>query len=399
MHFLFNLSLLIILFFLCFSISKRKGSILLHKRTGLIYCVISLVLCYIFSYPLSEVYVLDLRIVPFVIGSLYLRLSPILGLLVILMRSVHGLDAGFFLGLVVYSITSFILWKLSPWFLRLTSKYRILFAVALTLLFSIGILAISLSFTTTYTLDLAFAYLVVPPLGVAIISYIIEMIEKNILLTHQLIKAEKLEAIEQMGAAITHEIRNPLTTAIGFVELLDKSSIDIEKRAEYLSILKEELDAAERIIQDYLTFSKPIKESEDALNAQEELIHVIKLLQPFANYHSVKMSYKFYSAELIDGDRSKFQQGFINIIKNLIEWVPNGGTLVIGTKEIKNNLVIYIHFNGLIMSKEQLAHNSASLMVAYSVIREMKGTIEVNNEEKTGTTFQFSFKKIKYHSK
>lgn len=361
----------------------------------------SLVLCNIFSYPFSDEYVLDLRIIPFLIGGLYLRLSPALGLLVIFMRGFHGIDFGFILGCVTYTIFSLYLWVVSPWFMRLTSNYRILFSMGHALLQSVGILIIALKIAPSNEIpDLFFAYLVVPPIGVVIIAYIIEMIEKNIQLRHQLIIAEKLDAIEQMGAAISHEIRNPLTTAIGFVELLYKDNHNLEKRTQYLAILKDELDSAERIIQDYLSYSKPILESIEPLNVQEELTHVIKLLEPLANYHSVKISTNFSSTRLMEGDRSKFQQCFINIIKNSIESKPKGGTLLIEAVETVTHIVITIQDNEVSIGSEQLKQKELSITLAFSIVRAMKGTIEeVKGKNGKGNFLKFSFKPIKPHLK
>jgi len=156
------------------------------------------------------------------IGGLYMGLSPILGLLIIIIRGFHGIDLGFYLAVIFYGLFSYLLWYVSPWFLKRTPKFRILFSVGLTFIISL-IIIIGLEFIATpnHKFDVWFAYLLVPPLGVAMLSYIMEVIEKNILLRQRLVKAEKLDAVEQMGAAISHEIRNPLTSAIGFLQLLE----------------------------------------------------------------------------------------------------------------------------------------------------------------------------------
>ncbi|TQR20336.1 sensor histidine kinase [Psychrobacillus vulpis] len=408
-HFLFNLSLLIILLFLCFSYPKISDSLRSLKLTALFYFVISLAICYIFSYRLSDELVLDLRLIPFLIGGLYMRLSPILGLFVIFLRAFHGIDFGFFLAIPFYSLISYSIWLISPWFLKLTSKYRVLFSTGTTLLTSIAILTVVLfPETSEPTLDLLVAYLIVQPIGVAMISYAIEMAEKNTQLQQQLVKAEKLEAVEQMGAAISHEIRNPLTTAIGFVELLNKDSLDQEKKTQYFSILKRELDAAEKIIQDYLTFSKPLIESVEELDIQKELTHILKLLQPIANYYSVEISTNFSSHGMIEGDQSKFHQCFINIIKHSIESMSNGGTLLLKTEVVKSNMIITIQDTGAGMSNDQLKRlgepyystkgetgTGLSMMVAYSILRAMRGTIDVQSEIGKGTVFQFTFKQYK----
>lgn len=406
MHFLFNLSLLMILFFIFFLLNKRDGSIYLHKRASLFYFVFSLILCTLFSYPIQSGYALDLRIIPFLLGGLYFRFSPILGFLVISLRAFHGIDVGFFIGVAFYTVFSFFIWYISPWFLRLTSKMRILFSTSITLLISFGILFIALNkLSPNQLLDIIIAYVIVPPIGVAMISSLIEIREKNQQLQQQLIIEEKLAAVEQMGAAISHEIRNPLTTAIGFIELLDQVSLDKNNRTKYLSIIKDELDSAESIIQDYLTFSKPNIESIEELDIQIELTHIIKLLHPLANYHSVKVSTDFSTYGTIQGDKSKFHQCFINIMRNSIESMPNGGALLIKTIANRNKIIISIQDTGTGLNNEQIKHigeprystngpkgTGLSMMVAYSIIRAMRGTIEVQSEIGKGTIFQFYFK-------
>lgn len=406
-HFLFNLTLLTILFFAFFLLNKRVGSIHIHKRTGLLYFVLSLILCSLFSYPIQSEYVLDLRIIPFLLGGLYLRLSPILGFLVIFFRAFHGIDLGFFIAIAFYSVFSFFIWRISPWFLKLTSTTRILFSTGITLLLSVGIL-LTIALNTVSAdqlLDIIIAYVVVPPLGVALLSSLIEIREKNQQLQQQLIIEEKLAAVEQMGAAISHEIRNPLTTAIGFIDLLDQVYLDNNRRTKYLSIIKNELDSAEGIIQDYLTFSKPVVESVEELDIQEELTHILKLLHPLANYHSVKVSTDFSTYGTIQGDKSKFHQCFINIMRNSIESMSYGGALLIKTVATQNKIIISIQDTGTGLSKEQIQrigepHYSTkgpqgtglSMMVAYSILRAMRARIEVQSEIGKGTTFQFHFK-------
>ena len=407
MHFLFNLSLLMILFFIFFLLYKKVGSIHSHKKAGLFYFVLSLIICTTFSYPILDDFFLDLRLIPFLLGGLYLRFSPILGILVILFRAFHGIDIGFFIAVVFYTGFSFFLWYISPWFLKLTSHMRILFLTGITLLISVSLLytiAINAA-PPELMLDIFIAYIVVPPLGIAMISSFIEIREKNQQLQQQLIIEEKWDAVEQMGAAISHEIRNPLTTAIGFIELLDQYPIDNNKRTKYLSIIKDELDSAESIIQDYLTFSKPIIESIEDLDIQKELTHIIKLLHPLANYHSVKISTYFSSYGTIQGDKSKFHQCFINIIRSSIESMPNGGVLLVKAITTQNKIIISIQDTGTGFSKEQIKcigepHYSTngpkgtglSMMVAYSILRAMNGTIEVQSEIGKGTISQFHFK-------
>ncbi len=409
MHFLFNLSLLIVLLFFCLLGVEKSNSHRVYKITAVLYFVVALIICNIFSYRLNDEMVLDLRIVPFLIGSLYMGLSPLLGLVLVSIRGLHGIDLGFFAGLIFYGLFSFLIWRISPWFYKRTSKQRILYSVSTTIVVSLMILiGIEILNVPIQTFDVWFAYMVVPPLGVAMISCSIEIINKNLLIRNHLVKSKKLEVVEQMGAAISHEIRNPLTSAIGFVQLMEDDSLEKETRAQYLAILKEELESAERVIQDYLTFSKPELESLEKLNVNEELSNVLKLLYPLANRNSVEFTSNFSAVGLIEGNRQKFLQCFINVMKNAIESMPSGGVLSIKTESTTQNITIIIQDTGMGMTKEQVSRlgepyyttkggggTGLGMMVVFSIVRAMKGTVHVNSDIGTGSVFEFSFKLCK----
>lgn len=379
-----------------------------QKWILLSYFSIALVLCTLFSYPLSPDFSLDLRVIPFLIGGLYFRLSPYLGVLLILLRGYHGIDSGFYIGLAFYTLFIILIWKISPKFLKLSSNSRIFFSTLITMIHSILIIIyLEMNGLSYNPLDVWFAYLVVPPLGVAMSSYIVEMIQKNHQIQLQMVKAEKLEAIEQMGAAISHEIRNPLTTAIGFADLLEKDSFDPEKEKIYLSILKDELESAERVIQDFLMYSKPVMDKVEKLNVRNELLYVLKLLQPLSNLHSVKVITNFSTDGIIEGDRQNFHQCFISILKNSIEAMPNGGTLTIETERLSSKIYITIADSGIGMNEKQLKrlgqpyYSSQDLktkgfgvMNAYHIIRSMNGTIDVQSQIGKGTVFTFSFRHL-----
>ncbi|MEK4523775.1 HAMP domain-containing sensor histidine kinase [Psychrobacillus sp. FSL W7-1457] len=319
-------------------------------------------------------------------------MSPILGAIVILLRGLHGIDLGFYMTLTINGTLSIALWILSPYFMRLKSKYRIICSSFLALIMSLFILFIVLNTSgSAHTLDLYIAYIVIPPLGIAIITYIIEAFEKINTQRKLLIKVEKKEAVEQMGAAISHEIRNPLTSAIGFVELLTREPLDSEKSKQYLAILKDELDLAEKIIQDYLTYSKPITEHTKEINIQEELPIVLKLLQPLANYYSVKIVSDLSSTSLIDGDRAKFQHTFINIIKNNIVSLTDGGVISITTKETKTNILITITSP---TTENQMESKVLDTSIDFGIIRNIKGTVRTKRTEQE-TTYYFTFRKQK----
>jgi two-component system sporulation sensor kinase B len=310
--------------------------------------------------------------------------------------------------MMLYAPLTVVFWRLYPWFLKQVAARRILVTVCMGI--TLGILTvIGMSFAHPHSnwLDAWIAFLFLPSLGIGIISYGIEFVRRNNEMQQELIKAEKLKAVEQMGAAISHEIRNPLTAASGFVQLLQDDYLSRQKRKEYLSIVKEELISAERVIQDYLTFAKPSLEAFEELNVKSELRQIINILQPLANQNSVEVNTDFSVIGFIKGDLQKFRQCFVNVLKNAIESMPNGGYLTITTEYSKNFVTISVKDTGVGMTIEQLERlgepfystkgkngTGLGMMVVYSIARAMDGTIWAESEIGVGTTFYFKFPTI-----
>ncbi|MFJ5771003.1 ATP-binding protein [Psychrobacillus sp. NPDC093180] len=405
-YFFFNLSLLIVLLFSGFLWAEKSKKSWSYRTIFIIYLIISLTLCFIFTYQIEGINVLfGLRKIPFIVGSLYMGLGPFLAAFIMLVRGFLGIDYGFWSTVLYYGGFAILFWRISPWFLKRSPKQRILFSVGVTFLFS---------FVQTFTLGIwqlphssfkvLFIFLVIQPIGVGIISYIIEEILMTIQLRQRTMKSKRLEAVERMGAAISHEIRNPLTVAIGFVQLLQNNAISKENHTQYLSIIKNELKSAERVIQEYLNFSNPEINIMEPLVVQEELKQAVQSLKPLAKQNSVKIVSIFSQGGVIEGDKQKFHQCLVNIMKNAIEAMPNGGTLTVETESTPTTVGILMKDTGSGMTPEQVNRlgepyystkgskgTGLGIMVVYSIVRAMNGTIHVESEIGQGTTFKFTF--------
>jgi two-component system, sporulation sensor kinase B len=405
-HLLYNLSLLLIFIFTCIFWSlKRKEPALISKRAALVCGIAAIWTCIAFAYELTDTTRFDLREVPVIIGGLYMGIGRTLSLAIILIRGLFGIDTGFFLNILIYGPLALLLWRAYPLFWRKSSKQRIIISVSVTVLTSIATIAtMEIGKMDLDRVDAYFAFLVIPALGMLITSSTIEFVRSDLQMRQQIFKSEKLAAVEQMGAAISHEIRNPLTVSKGFVQLLEKETITPGKQKEYLELIREGLDSAERVIQDYLTFSKPTIDSLEELNVQHELSQIITILVPTANQHSVLITAQFSPSTFVLGDRQKFRQCMLNVMKNGIESMSHGGKLSIIVNKDNNKVTIEIKDTGVGMTKEQINRlgepyystkgakgTGLGMMVAFSVVRAMNGTVQITSEIRKGTTFFFQF--------
>ncbi|WP_080848488.1 sensor histidine kinase [Cytobacillus gottheilii] len=412
-HFFFNLSLLIIVLFFSLVIARKLNYTTLPKFWALCCVIVMLIICFQLSYkPHPELH-FDLRIIPIAIAGLYIGIGPSVAVCAVVLRGFYGLDEGFIMHTVLFIVFGLTTWFYYSHFWKLSASKRIYYSIIKTIIFSlITLFAIELSITVENRFDIWFAYLVIPALGVGMIAYIIEFVLQNEDIQKKVIRTEKMEAVEQMGAAISHEIRNPLTAAMGFVHLMKEPAISPKKRMEYLSIVKEELESAERVIQNYLTFSKPSLGYIEEIPVKTELLKIINILKPTANQNSVEIKTNFAILGSIEGDRQKFHQCFLNVIKNSIESMPRGGHIIIYTHYTKTHITIEVEDTGVGMSSEQIKRlgepyystkgskgTGLGMMVVFSIVKAMKGTIKVESEINQGTTFTFTFPTYNHSSK
>ncbi|QRG68099.1 ATP-binding protein [Brevibacillus choshinensis] len=223
-------------------------------------------------------------------------------------------------------------------------------------------------------------------------------------LNTELEKIEHLQTVSHLAASISHEVRNPLTVTRGFIQLLRDPALSQGKKLMYIDLSLKELDRAEHIISDYLTFAKPSMESDVSLNVNKELDYIIQVIHPFASMRNIALHIKKANQELhIWGDRQKLHQALINLMKNGIEAIEGNGDLMITLQVIDGNITIIIEDTGNGMDQEQLQSlgtpffttkekgTGLGTMVAFSLIRAMQGEIDVKSECGKGTRFTISF--------
>lgn len=402
---LLHFSILMVLLFFMQMVMERYVQPKTIRWINLLFYSLSYITCFLFSTPIGEGIQFDLRQVPFIIGSLYSGLTLPLFIIVMMIRGIVGINVGFWISLFVFMAIALICIYVRSWFMRLSANQRVgiavLFSISTSLMLTVIVL---LQESPLYFPEISVSFLLVPAIATGIISYTMELIRQNSLMRKQLVKAEKIEAVSNMSASISHEIRNPLTSVKGFLQLLEEEEYPAEKRKQFLKIAKDELTRAEQVISDYLTFARPALEKIEEIDVKDELNHVLSVLMPLANMNAVEIN-QMYSEEIkIKGDRQKFQQAFINIVKNGLEAMPDGGLMSVETMKLARDVHIIIKDKGLGMSEEQLNRlgepyystkgkkgTGLGMMVTYSIIQAMKGRIKVSSNLGKGSSFHIVF--------
>jgi len=223
-------------------------------------------------------------------------------------------------------------------------------------------------------------------------------------LQHKVEHQQALNVVGQMAASIAHEIRNPLTSLKGFTELL-KLNADEESRM-YLSVIDSELQRMEQILSELLVLSKPTSMKVELLDLDNIVKQVIEFMLPDALMKNIMIQYisSANQAAYIGGNENRLKQVFMNLIKNAMESMNNGGTITIEMNVIDCTMVeLMIKDEGNGMDSSTLQNlfqpfyttkstgTGLGLAFVKKVIEEHEGLIGVNSELQKGTCFHLQF--------
>ncbi|MDH4421612.1 two-component sensor histidine kinase [Bacillus sp. AFS054943] len=384
-----------------------NGHYLKKYRTLLItVCtIIPLILCMRYPIYMDENCIHDLRQIPVLIGTLYGGFPVGIILFIILLITRFAFYGFNMLTVIVYGTMFIITAFASAKFNAYNRKVKVAFSMFLTFFLAIFTTVIVLTLSDFEVNNLYIIYFIILPTTLMLfIVYFNEVLKDAVYMRSKLIKMEKMEIVSQLAASISHEVRNPLTVVKGFTQLLKTPDLTPESRDKYIEHILEELNRAQVIIDDYLTFAKPASEKLDYISVEQELNRVINMILPLCNMNTIHITKDFAKATIV-GNKQHFQQCFLNLIKNAIEAMPDGGTLHISSSISNNKVIIRIEDSGVGMSQEQINRfgepyfstktkgTGLGTMVAVKIIETMQGTLKIRSVINKGTTLMITFPK------
>ena len=220
--------------------------------------------------------------------------------------------------------------------------------------------------------------------------------------TEELIRrTEKLSVVGQLAAGVAHEVRNPLTTLRGFVQL-NKQNGTISPA--HLDIMLRELDQINMIVSEFLVFAKPQANRYKPLQLEAILNDTIILLDSEARLNDVQLElHTEENVPSIIGEANQLKQVFVNVLKNSIEAMDKGGSIIIQISSGQDRTVI-IRFidDGCGISEEDLRRlgepfftrketgTGLGLMVSQTIIANHKGTIVYRSQLGEGTCVEIT---------
>ncbi|MBC7130275.1 hypothetical protein H5T51_03500, partial [Candidatus Bathyarchaeota archaeon] len=225
-----------------------------------------------------------------------------------------------------------------------------------------------------------------------------ERTKKIVEFQDKLLKAQRLAIIGELAGMVGHDLRNPLTSISAATYYLKKrlEKMEDQKLMAMINLIEKNIAYSNKIVNDLLDYSRDIKlelnETTPKKLVEDTLTHI-------EVPDNIRLINKANSKVKITVDYEKMKRVFINLIRNAIDAMPNGGTLTIKSKKKGEQIMFSFSDTGIGMTEEVLKNlwnplfttkakgMGFGLSICKRFIEAHGGSITVKSSPGKGTTF------------
>ncbi|GEM_PF-7089302 len=185
---------------------------------------------------------------------------------------------------------------------------------------------------------------------------------------------------DRMLSAVSHEFRTPLSAIIGFTSaLLEDERIDEDLKKKYLGIVHQQGKRLVTLVDEMLELSVM---RHHRLNLQVQKVDINEMLRDTVEKLqleqeskdiTVKQNYS-HTLPLVEGDQSRLQQAFYNVLHNALKYTSDGGVVIITTEADANEVRISFRDNGIGLTEDEISHMYAPFYRGSRINEGIPGT-------------------------
>jgi len=230
-----------------------------------------------------------------------------------------------------------------------------------------------------------------------------QMEELKTMQTQQLLQSSKLASIGELATNIAHEINNPLTSILGFTTLLLKDMPESDPRRKDLKIIESESMRSRDIVRNLLDFARSKEPKREPVEINEVIRNTLALIRYYAEKSNIQIKEAYQEVPKVYVDVNQMKQVFVNIIKNALEAMQQGGHLWIKTQWLPKERQVEILFedNGcgihpdhlskifdpFFTTKSETVGTGVGLAVSAGIIKRHEGEVQVESTLGKGSRF------------
>jgi two-component system sensor histidine kinase PilS (NtrC family) len=213
----------------------------------------------------------------------------------------------------------------------------------------------------------------------------------------QLKRADRLAAVGQLAAGMAHEIRNPLASISGSVQLLMEGAHVGDEDRRLMGIVVREAQRLNRLLTDFLVFARPAEPRQARVNVSEVLDELVSMLRGDERFDNISLKRDYPPGCELYCDRGQIHQALWNLLVNGAEAMPGGGTLRLGIDPAE--ALLYVEDSGPGIP-EEIRHRifdpffttkdhgtGLGLPTVYAIVEAHQGRLEVGSAAGGGARF------------
>ncbi|MEK4711495.1 two-component system sensor histidine kinase NtrB [Sporosarcina sp. FSL K6-5500] len=210
------------------------------------------------------------------------------------------------------------------------------------------------------------------------------------------IDTEKLKVIGEIAASVAHEVRNPMTSISGFVQMMNNDPANPYRA--YTEIMYTEINRIDLIVSEFLVLSKPNLKKFTDFYIEKSLLDVVSIFETEFSNRSIFCDVQIpKNNAIIRGNEDGMKQVFINLFKNSCEALVKNGIITIVVKFQDERVTIFIRDNGPGMNTETIDNlfepfyttkaegTGLGMLITKKIIVDQGGTITVTSKINHGT--------------
>ncbi|QED47331.1 ATP-binding protein [Cytobacillus dafuensis] len=208
---------------------------------------------------------------------------------------------------------------------------------------------------------------------------------------------QKLELVGTLAASTAHEIRNPLTGIKGLVQLLSEKYTNTDDQY-YFSVINDEISRINEIVSEFLILGKPTAQKTEIIDTRKIIIDLEPLIISEANLNNVQYESSLPCSPIyVDCTKDQLKQVLLNITKNALESMPEGGKLSISLIELPYRCQIQVSDTGSGIPEGEIEKifqpfytskdlgTGLGLVVCKRILQSFGGEIQIASKVNKGT--------------
>jgi two-component system sensor histidine kinase PilS (NtrC family) len=222
-------------------------------------------------------------------------------------------------------------------------------------------------------------------------------------------RADRLAAIGKMAAGIAHEIRNPLASISGSIEILKDELGNTGPNKQLMGIILREVGRLNSLIEDFLLFARPISPGKEKIHLNQLVKEILKMFANSPDFNpQIRLETRYRDDLFIQGDPHQIRQVFWNLFINAAQAMPKGGELLVELSKDSSSLPfskgqvngeISVSDTGVGIGEDEIGKifdpffttkergTGLGLSIVHSILESYGGKIKVQSQKGSGSVF------------